>query len=85
MMTNSKIIDVSDLTLEQIAIIEEMVASFRINRQQNDLSLNKLHQAENWEKSSNLAQRIKQRFSSIENVEIPQTKRSEMRTPPQFD
>jgi plasmid stability protein len=39
---------------------------------------------ENQEKSLNLADRIKQRFAHLQDVEIPEITRDEMRTPPNF-
>ena len=36
------------------------------------------------EKPLNIAERIKQRFSEIEDVEIPETTRDKMRSIPQF-
>ncbi len=43
------------------------------------------HLIEEKELSLNLAERIKQRFSSLENVEITEIPRNKMRIPPDFD
>ena len=42
------------------------------------------HLANQGTNSLNLAERIKQRFSSLDNVEIPEINRDKMRTPPDF-
>ncbi len=70
-MTKNKVIDVSDLDSKQIAMIEEIIANFRSVSQQNNLSQD-IKKPENRENSLNLAERIKKRFSHLENVEIPQ-------------
>lgn len=85
-MIENKVIDVSDLSPKQIAIIKEIIANFKLVAQQNDLTEDIITaKPKNSEKSLNLAQRIRQRFIHLENVEIPQITRDKMRTPPQFD
>ena len=79
-----KLIDISDLSPKQIAVIEEMIANFKSVSQQNNSS-HDIKKPENQEKSLNLAERMKKRLSSLENVEIPQITRDKMRNPPQFD
>lgn len=78
-----KVIDVSDLSPKQIAMIEEIIDNFRSISQQNNLSQD-IKKLKNKESSLNLAERIKKRVSSLENVEIPQITRDRMRNPPQF-
>ena len=80
----NKVIDVSDLSPKQIAMIEEIIAAFKSISQQNNSSQD-LTKSENSENSLNLAERIKQRFTHLENVEIPQITRDRMRNPPQFN
>ena len=79
-----KVIDVSDLSPKQIAMIEEIIDNFKSISQQNNLSQD-IKKPETKENSLNLAERIKNRVSSLENVEIPQITRDKMRNPPQFD
>ena len=79
-----KVIDVSDLSPKQIAIIEEIVATFKWVAQPNNLPQD-FRKAETPENSLNLAERIKQRFAHLEDLELPQITRDKMRTPPQFD
>ena len=74
----------SDLSPKQIAMIEETIDNFRSVSQQNNLSQD-IEKPKNEESSLNLAERIKKRLSSLENVEIPQMTRDKMRNPPQFD
>ncbi|MGB5635578.1 MAG: hypothetical protein WBM44_03650 [Waterburya sp.] len=80
----NKVIDVSDLSPKQIAMIEEIIATFKSVSQQNNSSQD-LTKSENSENSLNLAERIKQRFAHLENVDIPQITRDRMRNPPQFN
>ena len=62
-----KVIDVSDLSPKQIAMIEEIIDNFRSISQQNNLSQD-IKKPENKENSLNLAESIKKRVSSLENV-----------------
>jgi len=79
-----KVIDVSDLSPKQIAIIEETIDNFRSISQQNNLSQD-IEKHKKKESSLNLAERIKNRLSSLENVKIPQITRDKMRNSPQFN
>ena len=73
-----KVIDVSDLSPKQIAMIEEIIDNFKSISQQNNLSQD-IKKPETKENSLNLAERIKNRVSSLENVELPQITREKMR------
>lgn len=79
-----KVIDVSNLSLKQIAMIKEIIADFKSVSQQNNLSQDR-KKTENKENPLNLAEIIKKRFSHLENVEIPEIARDKMRNAPQFD
>ncbi|NET59812.1 MAG: hypothetical protein F6K47_27795 [Symploca sp. SIO2E6] len=81
----NKVIDVSNLSPKQIAIIEEIVATFNLVVAQQHNSHQESMNIDNPEKSLNLAERIKQRVTYLDDVEIPQITRDRMRTPPQFD
>ncbi|NEN98231.1 MAG: hypothetical protein F6K50_22755 [Moorea sp. SIO3I7] len=82
-MMENKVIDVSGLSPKQIAIITEIVETFKLVAQQTNLTQD-YRQAETPTKSLNLAERIKQRFAHLADVEIPEITRDKMRTPPQF-
>ncbi|NET64163.1 MAG: hypothetical protein F6K63_07000 [Moorea sp. SIO1G6] len=80
----NKVIDVSELSPKQIAIITEIVETFKLVAQQTNFPED-LSKAETSKKSLNLAERIKQRFAHLSDVEITQIPRDKMRTPPLFD
>ncbi|NES21892.1 MAG: hypothetical protein F6K41_23955 [Symploca sp. SIO3E6] len=80
----NQVIDVSGLSPRQIAIIEEIVTTFKLVSQPNNLSP-KILKIDHSGNSLNLAERIKQRFTHLDNVEISPITRDRMRTPPQFD
>ncbi|NEO47289.1 MAG: hypothetical protein F6K55_25460 [Moorea sp. SIO4A3] len=66
-MMENKVIDVSGLSPKQIAIITEIVETFKLVAQQTTLYQN-YQQAENTTKYLNLADRIKQRFAHLSDV-----------------
>ncbi|NEO93925.1 MAG: hypothetical protein F6K56_28520 [Moorea sp. SIO3G5] len=82
LVMENKVIDVSGLSPKQIAIITEIVDTFKLVAQQTNFPQD-LIKAETPTKSLNLAERIKQRFAHLADVQIPEITRDKMRTPPQ--
>ncbi|PHV63120.1 hypothetical protein [Cyanobacterium aponinum] len=84
-----KTIDVSHLNSRQIEEISNLIKLFENENQlENSQSKHKNYLSDSEDKSSinndNLAERIKQRFKDIDNVEIPIIERDQIRPLPNF-